>query len=97
MIVKYIKRIMSISQFLLLNIVKGEGDVFPDVIKTLLLTFYGHCSIKVFQTLQYYNLACGLLIHTRLDDLELISRSQVCQNHKLQFLFLFFRFFSIVV
>ena len=30
------------------------------------------------------NLAWGLPIHTRFDDLYLISRSQVCQNHKLQ-------------
>ena len=31
-----------------------------------------------------YNLARGLAIHTRFDDLDFISRSHVCQNHKLQ-------------
>ena len=30
-----------------------------------------------------YNLAWGLAIHTRFDDLDLISRSQVSQNYKL--------------
>ena len=41
-----------------------------------------------------YNLALGLVIHTRFDDLDLISRSQLYQNHKLQIVF---RFLSIVV
>ena len=41
-----------------------------------------------------YNFAQGLAIHTRFDDLDLISRSQVCQNHKLQIVF---RFLSIVM
>ena len=31
-----------------------------------------------------YDLAQGLVVHTRFDDLDFISRSQVCQNHKLQ-------------
>ena len=50
------------------------------------LLFYRHCSSKVFQTLlsEDYNLAWGLLIHTRFGDLGLVSRSQVCQNHELQ-------------
>ena len=37
---------------------------------------------EVFQTLHDYNLALGLAVHTRFDDLDLISRSQVCENHK---------------
>ena len=41
-----------------------------------------------------YNLAEGLASHTRFDNLDLISRSQVCQNHKLQIVA---RFFSTVV
>ena len=31
-----------------------------------------------------YKLARGLAVHPRFDDLDLISRSQVCQNHNLQ-------------
>ena len=49
---------------------------------------------EVFQTLRDYNLAWGLAIHTRFDDLDLISRLQVDQNHKLQIVF---RFLSTVV
>ena len=41
-----------------------------------------------------YYLAGDIAIHTRLDDLSLISRSQVCQNNKLQIVF---KFFSTVV
>ena len=48
-----------------------------------------HHSSKTFQTLHDYNLAWGLAVHTRFDDLDLISRSQVCQNHKLQIVFRF--------
>ena len=49
---------------------------------------------EVFQTLHDYNLAFGLAVHTRFDDVDLVSRSQVCQiiNCKL-----FFRFLSTVV
>ena len=36
-----------------------------------------------------YNLFGVLTIHTRFDYLDLISRSQVCQNHKLQIDFSF--------
>ena len=35
---------------------------------------------EVFQTLGENNLAWGLAIHTRLDDLDLVTRSQVCQK-----------------
>ena len=42
---------------------------------------------EVFQTLHINDLGWGLVIHTRIDDLDLISRSQVCQTHKLQFFF----------
>ena len=40
-------------------------------------------------TLRDYDLAQGLTIHARFDDLDLISRSQVCQNHALQTVFIF--------
>ena len=36
------------------------------------------------QTLPDYKLARGLVIHTRFDDLDLISRSHAYQNHKQQ-------------
>ena len=54
--------------------------------------FDGHCLREVFQNLCGYYLAGGLAIPTRFNDL--ISRSQVCQNHKLQ---TGFRFLSTVV
>ena len=43
--------------------------------------FHGHCSSEVFQTLHYDNLAWGLPIHTWFNDLDLVSKSKVCQNH----------------
>ena len=52
--------------------------------------FFGrHCLREVFQTLHDYYLARGLAIHTRFYDLDLISRSQVCQNHRLRIVFSF--------
>ena len=61
----------------------------------LMLAFFGrHCLREVFQTLHDYNLAGGLAIHTRFDGLDLISRSQVCQNYTQQTVF---RFLSSVV
>ena len=44
--------------------------------------------------MRYYNLARGLLIHTRFDDLDLITRSQIYYSHKLEIVF---RFLSTVV
>ena len=49
--------------------------------------FHGHCSSQASQTLCYYNLAWGLPIHTRFDDLDLVSRSLVSQNNELQIVF----------
>ena len=40
--------------------------------------------MEVFQTLCDHKFAQGLANHTIFDDLDLISRSQVCQNHELQ-------------
>ena len=34
--------------------------------------------------LHYYNFAWGLPIHTRFEDLDFVSRLQICQNHELQ-------------
>ena len=53
-----------------------------------MLAFFGGHSLKeVFQTLHDYNLAQGLAIYTCFDDLALISRSHICQNHELQIIF----------
>ena len=62
--------------------------MFSDMMKTFNIGFWGgNCLREVFQTLCDYDLAHGLAIHTRLDDLDLILRSQVCQNLKLQIVF----------
>ena len=63
--------------------------------KKINVGFFGrHCLRGVFQTLHDYNLAQGLAMHTAFDDHDLISRSQVCQNHTQQIVF---RFLSTVV
>ena len=62
-------------------------DVFPDLTTTFSLAFSWTLS-EVFQLLHYFNFAWGLPIHLRFDDFDLVSRSQVCQNHKLQIVFL---------
>ena len=49
------------------------------------LFFPGHCFSEFLQTLLCYNFALGLPIHTRFDYVGLVSRSQVCQKHKLPF------------
>ena len=59
-------------------------DVFPDLTKLFNMGFFcGRCLKEVFQTLLDYYLA-SLPIHTRCKDLDLVSRSQVYQNYKLQ-------------
>ena len=63
-------------------------DVFPNSTETLLLAFLGTLFNQGFK-FEYYNLAWGLPINFRFDQLELVSRSQVCQNHKLAIVFLF--------
>ena len=65
-----------------------------DLTKTLTLTLCRHHLRGVFQTLCDNNLAMDLTVHTIFDDLDLISRSQVCQNDTLQIVF---RFLSTVV
>ena len=59
-------------------------DVVFGLTKSLALAFGG----------TLFNLPRGLAVHTRFDHLDFISRSQVCQNHKLQAVF---RFLSTVV
>ena len=60
--------------------------------KLTLWLFGRHCLREVFQTLCDYNLAWGLAVYTRFDDLNLILRSQECQNCRS-----YFRFLSTVV
>ena len=54
------------------------------ILQKLCWLFVGHCLREVFQTLHDHNFALGLAVHTRFDDLDLILRPQVCQNHKVQ-------------
>ena len=44
--------------------------------------FHGRCSGEVFQIWIKINLPWSLPIYAKLDDLDLVSRSQVCQNKK---------------
>ena len=56
------------------------------------------CRFKNYVTLHEYNLAQGLHCPARFDDLDLVKRSEVCQNRILQIMFFFkYRFFPIVV
>ena len=61
--------------------------------KTLSLAF-SHCSSEVFQTLPYYNLAWSLPVHTRLDDLDIVSGDRCVRIINCR---LFFRFLATVV
>ena len=47
--------------------------MFSDMTKTLMLAVWQMLR-EVFQTLRDYNLAWGLAIHTRFDDVDLILR-----------------------
>ena len=59
--------------------------MFTDLTKKT-LAFSRTLFKQVFQPLLYYSLALGLLVHTRFDDLDHVSRLQVCQSHRLQML-----------
>ena len=63
--------------------------------KKLMLAFLGHHLNKIFQTVHNYDPAWGLHCHSRLDELDFVSKSQVCQEYKLQILC--FGFLSSVV
>ena len=58
--------------------------MFSDLTKTLMLTFKGTLFKGGLSNLVFFYLARGRVVHTRFDDLDLISRSQVCRNHQLQ-------------
>ena len=74
---------MNIPLFSLFAHVKGRWHI-SSFEKSLRLTFFWHSLSKVFQTLRDYNLAWGLQCHSRLDDFDFVSKSQVCQKYKLQ-------------
>ena len=65
-------------------LVGGGGD------KTFIVAFRS----KIFQTLYDHNLAQDLCFSCRVDDLDFVSRSQMCQNYKVQIvLFIFWPIF----
>ena len=73
---------MNLPIFFTSAVLKGDIGFLADSVR------------EVFKILHGYNLAWGLAIHTRFDDLDLISRSRVCQNYKQ---YIVFRFLSTVV
>ena len=63
---------------------------FHDLTKSFIVGFFmDTVQAKFFPTLHDYNLAWGIPIHIRFDDIDLVSWLHVCQNHKL-----FFSFFN---
>ena len=62
--------------------------MFSDLTKALMSAFWRTLFKGGFETLRGHNIALGRAIHARFDDLDLTPRSQVCQNHKLQIIFL---------
>ena len=50
-------------------------DIFPCLKKTLTLAFLGQHESKIFQNLHDYNLARGLHVHCRFDDVDFVSGS----------------------
>ena len=58
--------------------------MFPGWTKALMLAFAWLLCKGGFSNFAWYNLALGLLAQTRCNDLDHVSRPQLCQNHKLQ-------------
>ena len=69
--------------FLFLHMFDGD-NVFPCLQKKLTLPFSRRLLNEMFQTLHDYNLAQGLHFHCRFDDLDFVTRSQLCQKYILQ-------------
>ena len=85
MMADYMDWIMKILLFFYFRSYSVETiDMFPDLIKTERCLLLRHCSREVFQTLHDHKVVRGLANHSRFDDLDLTSKSQVCQNDKLQ-------------
>ena len=59
--------------------------MFLDLTNTINI---GFSRTLVFHTVHDNKLVWGLLNNSKLDNLDLVSRSQVCQKHKLQVVFL---------
>ena len=47
-----------------------------------MLPFLGHCYNEIFKTLHGYNFAQDLHFNCSFDDLDFVSRSQMCQKYK---------------
>ena len=64
--------------------------MFPDVTKNLIVAFFmDTVQPRFFKLCIIITLLGVYQIHTRFNDLHLVSRSQVCQNHKVQIFFFF--------
>ena len=70
--------------FSLLHTFKGDNSSVSDLTKTLTLAFGQTLFKGGLSSFVWLWLAQGLAVHTRFDDHDVISRSQVCQNQKLQ-------------
>ena len=75
--------------FWLLYIFKGDHLHVSWFDKNFHIGFFADIAevIFFFQTLHDHNFASGLPIKVRFDDLDLVSRLQVYQNHKLLIVF----------
>ena len=81
---------MNILVFFISHVFKGDTRHFLIWQKLEHQLFLRHYVSEVFLILHAYNLAWCPLICTRFDDLDLVSKSQLCQTA-------FFRFLSNVV
>ena len=61
--------------------------MLPDLTKSFIVGSSTDTVGAKFFKLCIINLACSQPVHTRFDDLDLLFRSQVCWNHKLQTVF----------
>ena len=74
-----------LSLFSTFEHIREIADVFSDLTRDLNVGFSADTVYRrSFKLCMINNLAWGLAVHTRCDDIELISRSQVHQNHKQQ-------------
>ena len=58
--------------------------MFPHLENIYVGFFSDTMRTRAFKTLHDYNLAWDLHFHCRFDDLDFVSRSQVCQKYKVQ-------------
>ena len=71
------------------HIFKGDSWCVSWFDKNFMIGFFTDTvQASFFQTLCCCNLAWCLPVYTRFDDLDLVSRSEMCQNHTLQIVFM---------